>query len=426
MVKGTAGVRRIAYVLFSLVAWLGGCGGAGPRQTSGIGVPDGGEADAGGDAGLAPGARPAPIIPVFDDNQVHELRLEMAPVDWQSIIDDSRADDWRHATLTYDGALLTDVGVRPSGEASRFPGNPKMSIRIKFNAFAGTETFGGLETINVKGEYEDTSLLRERLALFVFQSAMPTPRAAHGQLIVNGELRGLFTLREIWDSTSIKQHFPEPVGPLYRLRPPADVDPYAYLGAAPDSYVPLPWEPHITNTARGDDVIGPFLAALTGGSERVEQATDVENLLAYLACNAVVMNTDGLTGETGVEDHFQYFDPASGKFFILPWDPDNTFSSQDETPDRYPEAHFSRSQLGRVVRDTEEIHARYLAKIAAIMASMPAERVTAEADRIRIQIQQAAYADPNKPQSNDAFEWAVGYIKDFVPKRYEYLRQAVQ
>ena len=59
------------------------------------------------------------------------------------IPDDSRGNEWRHATLTYDGVVVEDVGVRPAGESSRVPGNVKMSMRIRFDAFDGRGTFGG-------------------------------------------------------------------------------------------------------------------------------------------------------------------------------------------------------------------------------------------------------------------------------------------
>ena len=41
-------------------------------------------------------------------------------------------------------------------------------MRIKFDAFDGRGMFGGYRDINVKGEYDDRSMMRERLALFVF------------------------------------------------------------------------------------------------------------------------------------------------------------------------------------------------------------------------------------------------------------------
>jgi len=118
---------------------------------------------------VAPG-RPQPAMPLFDDGVVHQLELTMAVDDWQSIIDDSRGDEWRHATIVYDGVTVEQVGVRPSGESSRFKGNQKMSVRVKFNAFPGLERFGGYEEVNIKGEYDDGSMMRERLAELVYQS----------------------------------------------------------------------------------------------------------------------------------------------------------------------------------------------------------------------------------------------------------------
>ena len=98
-----------------------------------------------------------------------------------------------------------------------------MSIRIKFDAFDGNGKFGGYGDVNVKGEYDDGSMMRERLAFFVFGTFMPAPKAAHATLTVNGDARGLFTLREDWDETSISEHFSQPVGPLYRMRGPASL-----------------------------------------------------------------------------------------------------------------------------------------------------------------------------------------------------------
>ena len=59
---------------------------------------------------------------------------------------------------------------------------------------------------------------------FVFRKVMPTPQLANVRLMVNGGLRGLFTVRQVWDSESLGEHFQEPIGPVYRLRPPEPWD----------------------------------------------------------------------------------------------------------------------------------------------------------------------------------------------------------
>jgi len=144
--------RRTAWGIgaATAVVWaaaLAGCGGGGQS----------GDGSGGGAGGGNLSQRPAPAFPIFDGTRLHEVSLEMSADDWQSIINDTRGDEYRHATLTYDGVKLEDVGVRPSGESSRFPGNQKISTRISFDAFDGQGKFGGYRDINVKGEYDDYS-----------------------------------------------------------------------------------------------------------------------------------------------------------------------------------------------------------------------------------------------------------------------------
>jgi spore coat protein CotH len=397
-----------------LVAGVGGCGGSG-----------GGQGALGGEGGTSPtdnlSHRPDPAVALFDESRLHDVSLTMTPEDWQSIIDDSRGDEWRHAAVTYDGVNLEDAGVRPAGESSRFPGNQKMSIRIKFNAFDGRGSFGGYEDVNVKGEYDDPSMMRERLALFVFGTFMPAPKAAHTRLTVNGQLRGLFTLREDWDETSIAEHFSQPAGPLYRIRPPLGVDPYANLGADPASYVPLPWERHIKKTTQGDEVVPAFVQALANPAA-LETVADVDDLIAYLAAAAILMTTDGLVGSSGASDHFEYFDPQSGKFFVLPWDPDNTFGSQGETPEKLIYSKLGRNALTTIVRDRTDLRARYDAKIADEMAALPIATLQAKVDEVYAQIKDAGHEDPNKIFDNGTFDWNLTDVKDFAAARYANLQ----
>ena len=92
----------------------------------------------------------------------------------------------------------------------------------------------------------------------------------------------------------------------------------------------------------------------------LEQFVDVDNLLAYLVAGEIVMTTDGLVGSSGASDHYQYFDPQSGKFFVLPWDPDNTFGSQDEMASKSIYSKLGRNSLTIVVRDRPDLTDAYI------------------------------------------------------------------
>jgi hypothetical protein len=421
------GLLRVRLVV--VLALVGVAGACGSSSTTGGAVsngPDGsvsngsgGTTMTGGTGGAA-GDRPMPAFPIFDTGRVHDIALTMSPEDWQSILDDSRGDEERHATLTYDGVVLEDVGVHPSGETSRFPGNPKMSLRIKFDAFDGRGKFGGLDEIKLKGQWDDPSMMRDGLAKFVYRAVVPTGDEAYARLVVNGDLRGLYAVIEGWNKEAIiAHHFTEPVGPLYRIRgaaPPAD--PYKFVGTDPNSYMPLPWEPHIDHPAVGDDVIGAFLGTLANSPSQIESVIDMDTLLSFLAASTLVENVDGMVGDSGVQDHYQYFDPASGKFFTLPWDPDKTWSPHNEPADRSIYIHFSKTVPTVIVRDTPALRSRYRDRLTAVAAAAPVQAVQAEADRIYQQIKDVAHEDPVKRYDNGTFDWSLGYIKDFVAQRY--------
>jgi hypothetical protein len=415
-------------LLIGMAIGIGACDDdGGPIPVDG-GLPDAGGSSVVTDAGAGLGVRPMPAGDIFDDTIVHDIALTMSPDDWQSIVQDTRGDEWRHAALTYDGVVIDDVGVRPAGESSRMPGNPKQAMRVKFDAFQDKGHFASKKVIKLDGLPADLSMMRERLAFYVFRTQVPTPREAAARLTVNGDLRGHYTVIEVWDSESIEEQFPMPSGPLYRIRGlrqgamPEQGDPYLYRGDNAATYVPYPWEPHIMNAARGDDVIPVLLNTMASGPAGLEAAMDMDRLLGYLACNAVVMNTDGLAGDSDIEDHFEYFDPSTGKLVVLPWDSDNTFGSLMETPDRYLYARFSRSTPPRIVRDDAGLRQRYEDRIRAVMATVPVAALHAEADRIYQQIRDVVYADPAKPFSNDAFDWGYNYVKTFASQRYDFLR----
>jgi spore coat protein CotH len=411
-------VRWRLWLSGMLLIGVGACGSSGTVGKDGGLVGDDGGGPGGGQDGSTNG-RPAPARPIFDDTAMHEVALTMDPADWQSIIDDSRGDEWRRATVVYDGVTVENVGVRPSGESSRMPGNQKMSVRIRFDAFPNTGKFGGYDVIKLKGQMGDQSLIRDRVSFYVFRKVMPAPQEAHARVTVNGELRGLYAVVQTWESDALKAHFSEPLGALYRLRGWIGEDPYHYVDDNLASYVPVPWEQKLANPTAGDEVIPRFLKVLADTPAMIEPATDVDNLLSFLAANTLISNSDGLAGDTGVEDHYQYYDPATGKFFVLPWDPDATLGADGiTTPDRAIYARFSKSTLLVTVRDKGTYRQQYKDKIRAVMAAVPASEVQAEIERIYNQVKDAAHEDPYKGFGNDSFDWSCGYIRDFVGARY--------
>jgi spore coat protein CotH len=364
-------------------------------------------------------------VAFFDDSTMHEVRLWMPEEDFTSIIEDTRGDEMRSATFSIDGVVMARVGVRPSGESSRVPGNQKMSMRIEFDAFDNGKRMGGVDEIKLTGSWDDPFIVRDRLAYWVYRQVMPAPRETAAQVWVNGQPRGIFELEEVWGKEALASRFPDASGPLYRLRGLTNTDPYEYKGADPAAYVPLPWDPvgrAVPDPA--DAVIGAALQVVAEDPARIGDVMDVDKLLTYFAASAILSNTDGFTGPFEVDDHFQYFDPATGHFVILPWDPDNTFGSINDLPDADIFLNYERCVITRMIA-SGPLQEPFFAKLEDVMNRVPAAAVKGQADSIVAQVGTAATYDTTKMYPTESFVWSLDYVKDWTDARYDSIRAQI-
>ncbi|MBI2932581.1 MAG: CotH kinase family protein [Planctomycetes bacterium] len=360
---------------------------------------------------------------LFNENELNDVHLTMAPEDWQSILADSRGDEWRRATLRWKNETVPDVAVHPAGESSRFPNNPKQSLRLKFTEFVPGRRFHGLKSLKLDGMWYDPSMLRQRLSYWMFRMRMPAPRSVHSRLFVNGQYRGLYEIEERIDSRLVISRFGGEVGNLYRIRGPGvDVDPYRYVGPDPADYVPFIWDPQ-ENALTGDHTrVVAFCDVLTNNASSAAGVCDLDSVLEYFACEAVATDTDGFSSPFATDDHYQYYRLETGRFTMIPWDPDNTWGSENDPPTRDIFENFDKSRLSILLKSDASLRARYKEKIAQVMAQADLQAIGARVDFIYEQIRDAAHADPYKQWENSHFDFSRDYVKDFAARRYESLR----
>jgi len=376
---------------------------------------------------VAPPESPAAdqaAVNFFEEGKIHEVRLFMSDEDFTSILQDTGGDELRPATFSINGVVMANVGIRPAGESSRVPGNQKMSMRVEFAAFDKGKRMGGFDEIKLSGSWDDPFIIRDRLAYWLYRQVMPAPREVPAQLWINGQPRGIFEIEEIWGKEALASRFADPKGPLYRLRGLTNTDPYAYQGTNTAAYVPLPWDPKGMPDPAEDAFIVNALRVIAEEPERLGDVMDIDTLLTYFAVSAIASNTDGFTGPFEVDDHFQYYDPQTGRFFILPWDPDNTFGSINDLPDADIYLNYERCILTRMVRDGM-LHDAYLTKLEDVMNRVPAEAVKKQADAFFNEISSAAANDTTKMYPTDSFVWSLSYIKDWTDKRYASIRDQI-
>lgn len=188
---------------------------------------------------------------VFDNNQVKRLDFVITEARWQSMLDDmtttygelgqrtasnslidSEEDPiFVPAEVFYNGAQWYRVGIRFKGnsslQSSWQQGVLKLAFKLDFDEFEDdypqikNQRFFGFKKFSLKNNFDDSSLVREKIAADIFKSAgLAVSHTAFYSLYINHgngpEYFGLYTLVEEIGDTVIETQFSSDNGNLYK------------------------------------------------------------------------------------------------------------------------------------------------------------------------------------------------------------------
>ncbi len=293
---------------------------------------------------------------VFEDNTVKRLDIVITAARWQSMLDDMTAsygvfgsgggpggglidsDDnpiFVPAEVFYDGIEWYRVGVRFKGNSSLQSswrnGILKLSFKLDFDEFEDdypqidNQRFYGFKKLSLKNNYDDKSMLREKVAGDVFRNAglVGSHTAFYTLYVDHGDgpvYFGLYTMVEEVDDTVLDTQFSDDDGNLYK--PDGDAASFAEGSFDEDEYVKK------TNEDDADFSDVQSLLSILHDDTRItdvaawranlETVFDTDVFLKYLAVNTVIQNWDTYGKMT--HNYFLYNNPDTNKLTWIPWD----------------------------------------------------------------------------------------------------------
>lgn len=292
---------------------------------------------------------------VFQDNTVKRLDLVITKTRWQSMLDDmtttygafgsgggpgglTESDDnpiFVPAEVFYNDKEWYRVGVRFKGNSSLQSswrnGILKLSFKLDFDEFEDeypqidNQRFYGFKKLSLKNNFDDKSMLREKVAGDVFRNAgLVGPHTAFYTLYVDygdGPIYfGLYTLVEEVDDTVLDTQFSDDDGNLYK--PDGDAASFAEGTYNEDEYV----KKNNEDEADFSDVAS-LLSILHDNTRTTDASTwrtnlesvfDTDTFLKYLAVNTVIQNWDTYGRMT--HNYYLYNNPDTNKLTWIPWD----------------------------------------------------------------------------------------------------------
>jgi len=282
---------------------------------------------------LSPAAGGPPPDPswLFDPSVVHVIDLTLP----QSTIDALNADPegaYHDATFTLTraggqtyGPLA--VGIRLKGGAFGFRDlGHKAAFKIKYNFSVAGQRFQGLKKLTLNNMVQDDSMVHETLAYKAFRAVgVPAPRTGFAYVRVNGADYGIYLDVEQLDDVALQSRFAT-TQHLYEGNYTNDVVPDASGSFEVD-------EGSATDRS---DLEALITAVNSAGpwSQQVSPFADLVEMTREWAVERYIGHWDSYTGwddsaygnQYSPNNYFLHSD-ASGRFSMLPWGTDQTWST---------------------------------------------------------------------------------------------------
>jgi spore coat protein CotH len=365
-------------------------------------------------------ATPAAGTPasMFDPAFLHQVQVTMSPGDWEALRENFRDNEYYAANVTIDGGLAEQVGVRSRGEGSR--SGTKPALKLDFNKYVKGRRFQGQKSIAVKNLVQDDSMMRDYLAMTVFEAmGIAAPRYSFTRVTVNGQYVGLYNIVECIEEPFLAARFGNNDGTLYNYQ--YGVDSYwdfSDRGIDPDEYIPEPFEPETDGPVDAAPLVDFVLTANYEPDEtllaEISKYLDVDRFLTYVAIENALAEHDGFVGDQGMNNFFLYQLANSQRFVLIPWDKNTALTDAS-----WPLLHNLESNV--LTRRLTAYPAKmkvYRDAVARAGASfVNARYLVPKLDQAYALVHEAALADPNKPYSNAEFEGGIGGLRGLIGAR---------
>lgn len=282
-----------------------------------------------------------PLNGTIFDNKIHRIDIFLPNDSWAKMNKDVWDNVYFSSLFIYDQKdTLRNIGMRVKGNTSREA--KKKGYRLDLAEFQ-SQTYQGLKNMNLNGNHNDPSMLREFLsARFLARAGIIAARCNPVMLYVNGTYQGLRNHSEYIDKTFLSSRFGESSGNLYKCGWPADL---GWLGSSQQPYKdlinPSPLNERAyelkTNTSKDDysdllNLINVINNSLKDSFEvRLERIFDVNSYLRVLAAEVLMGHWDNYFYNKN--NYFLYHRKADDRFVYIPYDMDNTFGVQWGVPD---------------------------------------------------------------------------------------------
>ena len=176
--------------------------------------------------------------PFYDPSVLRTFFFEFENADWETELADFYNTDVEvPATLTVDGQVFRDVGMRFRGNSSYFivPAGRKRSFNVSLDFVHENQNLGGYRTFNLLNANQDPSFLRSVLYNHIAREYLPAPKSNFVRVVINGESWGVYPSVQQFNKDFARDFYGTPDGARWKA-PPQGRGGLQYQGDDPAPY----------------------------------------------------------------------------------------------------------------------------------------------------------------------------------------------
>jgi hypothetical protein len=341
--------------------------------------------------------------------------LQIDSVYLEKLYQDPLSNEYFPATFIYD-SISCECEIKFRGGTARYL--PKKSWALKFN---NNDNIFNAERINLNAEYQDRSLMRNYLAMKLFQYFdQPAPNSNYVNLFVNDEHKGVFLQIEEVNEDFLNRNARR-VNTLYEAQAHgASMAPLAHY----NDYFKN-WDKKIGTALNFTDIqmlFNKFYYWKKSDFEKnIESEIDIDYFLTYFAIEFAIVAEDCFT-----KNFFFFFNRKKNQWEIFPWDNDVTFGNDirgNYHPSYvkfYQQLLLNNQLLFQRLMEFVYWRNKFWDKVSQVIND-GFDYLLIEIDSTYHQIKNDLYQDNNKLGSNSGFDYAVQQIKSFLADRRTFL-----
>ncbi|MDF2595563.1 MAG: spore coat protein CotH, partial [Clostridia bacterium] len=350
---------------------------------------------------------------LFEKDKVLDIHVDVAEEDWESMLSDPLAEEYKSASVTVDGVKVENVGFRTKGNSTlrsvADSDSDRYSFRIKLDKYVEDQSLLGLDEFVLNNMYSDASYMREYLSYEALREiGADVPLTTFVNIYINGELYGFYLCVEAPDDSFVERNFEDSTGNLYKQEQGSTLQ-YEEGSEYEKSELKLGEDETKTDLKAFIKILNEMPSGEKGN---IEEVLDVESALKYIAANTVLGNYDSYSGNMS---HNYYLYGQDGKFTVIPWDYNMSIAgfggggSQTTIPIDEPVSGVNIDNLPLIknllaVEEYKEKYHGYIEELLNYLDGFEG-RVENLADLIRPYVE----ADPTKFYTMEQFEAAITY-----------------